>query len=162
MWKQIAFWFAAWIGCAATWLVLSDNWSVAEVLTGVVAAAIGATGSELVRGRGIAQMRADARWLLRPLRMFAAAPRDLVLVITAVGRQALHREPQRGRLLVVPFDHGGETRDAHARRALAESFGSFAPNTIVIGIDVERDEIVAHQLVPDRTPKAAADPMGLA
>src|SRR5947209_19404076 len=102
MWKQIAFWFAAWIGCAAMWLVLSDNWSLPEVLTGVVAAAIGATGSELVRRRGIAQMAIRARWLLRPLRMFTAAPLDLVLVIAAVGRQMLHREPQRGHLVVVP------------------------------------------------------------
>lgn len=162
MWKQIAFWFAAWIGCAATWLVLSDNWSLPEVLTGVVAAAIGATGSELVRRRGIAQMALRARWLLRPLRVFAAAPRDLVLVTGAVARQALHREPQRGRVVVVPFAHGGETKRAHARRALAESFGSFAPNTIVIGVDEEHDELVAHQLAPHGTPKATADPMGLA
>ena len=47
----------------------------------------------------------------------------------------------------MPFRHGaGESRREAARRALAESFGSLAPNTIVIGIDPERDLILAHQL----------------
>ncbi|MCW3018653.1 MAG: hypothetical protein JWN10_961, partial [Solirubrobacterales bacterium] len=36
-------------------------------------------------------------------------------------------------------------RDA-GRRALAESFGSLAPNTIVIGVDPERDLLLVHQL----------------
>ena len=50
-------------------------------------------------------------------------------------------------LRAIPFRHGSEqnARDA-ARRALAESLGSLAPNTIVIGIDPERDLILAHQL----------------
>jgi hypothetical protein len=32
------------------------------------------------------------------------------------------------------------------RRALAESFGSFAPNTIIIGVDAERELLLGHQL----------------
>jgi hypothetical protein len=32
------------------------------------------------------------------------------------------------------------------RSALAESLGSFAPNTIVIGVDPERELILGHQL----------------
>ena len=32
------------------------------------------------------------------------------------------------------------------RRALAESLGSFAPNTIVVGVDPEQELILGHQL----------------
>lgn len=32
------------------------------------------------------------------------------------------------------------------KRALAESLGSFAPNTIVIGVDAERELLLGHQL----------------
>jgi hypothetical protein len=35
---------------------------------------------------------------------------------------------------------------ASGQRALAEGFGSLAPNTFVIGIDRERELILAHQL----------------
>jgi multisubunit Na+/H+ antiporter MnhE subunit len=159
---RLAAWLAAWIGCAAVWLLLVDNPALPELLTGVVAAAIGATGTELVRARRIARLRPRARWLTRVGRPVARAPRDLLLVIGAVARQVAKREPRRGRILVVPFEHGGEDERAHARRALAEAFGSFAPNTIVIGVDDDRDEIVVHELVRSGDPAKAADPMGLA
>jgi multisubunit Na+/H+ antiporter MnhE subunit len=155
-------WLVAWVGCAAVWLVLVDTRSLPELLTGVVAAAIGATGTELVRARRIARLRPRARWLLGIGRPVARAPRDLLLVIGAVARQVARRQPRRGRIVVVPFEHGGEDERAHARRALAEAFGSFAPNTIVIGIDDERDEILVHELVRAGDPATVADPMGLA
>ena len=34
------------------------------------------------------------------------------------------------------------------RRALAESLGSFAPNTIIVGVDAERELLLGHQLRP--------------
>jgi hypothetical protein len=45
----------------------------------------------------------------------------------------------------VPF-RGGEDAHALGRSALTESLGSFTPNTIVIGIDAERDLLLVHQL----------------
>lgn len=162
MFTRVRFWLAAWVGCAAVWLLLTDSRAAPELVAGAVAAAIGATGTELVRGRGVARMRPRARWLLRVLRPVAAAPVDLVRVIGAIARQALHREPARGRIVVVPFEHGGEDEEARGRRAFAEAFGSLAPNTIVIGIDPDRDEIVAHELAPAKDPRRAADPLGLA
>ena len=46
------------------------------------------------------------------------------------------------------------------RRALAESFGSFAPNTIIVGVDADRELILAHQLRPSGGPEAL-DLLGL-
>jgi hypothetical protein len=60
----------------------------------------------------------------------------------------------------VPFRRGeDETLDA-GRQALAEALGSFAPNTIVVGIDSERELILAHQLRRGGGPEAV-DPLGL-
>jgi hypothetical protein len=44
---------------------------------------------------------------------------------------------------------------------MAEALGSFAPNTIVVGVDQEREHLLAHQLLPTRRPQDAIDPLGL-
>ncbi len=44
-----------------------------------------------------------------------------------------------------PFRRG-EAGLETGRRALAESFGLFAPNTSIIGVDSERELLLGHQL----------------
>jgi hypothetical protein len=51
-----------------------------------------------------------------------------------------------GSLRAVPFRAGGDDSSDAGRRALAEGLGSLAPNTIVIGVDGERDLLLVHQL----------------
>ena len=52
--------------------------------------------------------------------------------------------------MAVPFAHGPSADPgAAARRALATAGVSASPNTYVVGIDTRRDELLAHQLVPD-------------
>jgi hypothetical protein len=46
----------------------------------------------------------------------------------------------------VPFACGDDEAREIGRRALAESLGSFAPNTIIIGVDPERELLLGHQL----------------
>jgi hypothetical protein len=51
---------------------------------------------------------------------------------------------------MVPFRHGrpDDRRDI-AGRAAATAALSLPPNSIVIGVDADLDEIMVHQLVPD-------------
>ncbi|MBV9001348.1 MAG: hypothetical protein JO304_19985, partial [Solirubrobacterales bacterium] len=48
----------------------------------------------------------------------------------------------------VPFRCGDDEELESGRRALAESLGSFSPNTIIVGVDGERELILGHQLSP--------------
>ncbi len=48
----------------------------------------------------------------------------------------------------MPFACADEQELETGRRALAEAVGSLAPNTFVVGIDTEREVILAHQLRP--------------
>jgi hypothetical protein len=62
----------------------------------------------------------------------------------------------------VPFEPGEGSPEDLARHALAEAAGSFSPNTVVIGVDVERGTLLAHQLLADEDdPARAIDPLGL-
>lgn len=133
----------------AFWLLFTDTVEEASNYVGIGAAALGATASELVRQQRIAVVRPRARWLLRGWRPLASVPGDL-WKLTAEALRAL------------PFDSVGDAPRDNARRAAAEIAGSFSPNTLVVGIDVERGEILVHQLVPDtNSPESSIDPLGV-
>src|SRR5438270_64283 len=87
------------------------------------------------------------RWLAGTWRALARVPADVALVSLEIVAQAVRPGRPRGTLRALPFAFGGpeSSRDV-GRRALAEGLGSLAPNTIVIGIDPERDLLLAHQL----------------
>jgi multisubunit Na+/H+ antiporter MnhE subunit len=144
-----------WLAAAAVWLLLVDLTSIPELATGAAVATIATLGSELVRASGIARSRPDARGVARAWKPISRAPVDLGLVVLAIATR------RRGRLRAIPFRHGGDDPADHGRRAMAEGLGSFAPNTIVLGIDRRRDLIIAHQLVTTSTPKQAIDPLDL-
>jgi multisubunit Na+/H+ antiporter MnhE subunit len=150
-----------WVALAGIYLLLVDTVMLPELITGAVVATIAAVGSELVRVERRRHARLPLRGLARGWKPIARAPGDLALVCVAIARQLFERRPARGRLRAMPFRHGGRDPDAAGRRALAEGLGSFAPNTIVIGVDDEHDLILVHQLVPSGDAASMLDPLEL-
>lgn len=143
----------------AFWLFLVDTHEEAQLLVGVGVAMLAASISELVRRQRIAQVRVQPRWLARLWRPMASVPRDLLRLAVAI---APGRHPV-GRLRALPFDPRTTDPTDNGRQALAEIAGSFSPNTIVIGVDVERGLLLAHQLVPEQEePERSLDPLDLA
>jgi multisubunit Na+/H+ antiporter MnhE subunit len=158
---RAAAWVGTWVGLAAVYLLLVDLVSLPELITGAVVAAIAATGSELVRLERRGRARPPARGLARAWKPIARAPADFALVTVAIARQLFERRAARGRIRTMPFRHGGEEPGATGRRALAEGLGSFAPNTVVIGVDDVRDVIIVHQLMPSGDAASTLDPLDL-
>ena len=64
----------------------------------------------------------------------------------AALRQTIRREVHCGEFRAVRFACGEDEQLESGRRSLAEGLGSFAPNTVIIGIDGDRELILAHQL----------------
>jgi hypothetical protein len=62
-----------WALLFGVWMLLVDNDTLAEVLTGTGASALAAVGSELVRAQRIAEVRIRPRWLARAWRPLAWA-----------------------------------------------------------------------------------------
>jgi multisubunit Na+/H+ antiporter MnhE subunit len=147
----------------ALWMALVDTREPPQVYAGLIVAAIGTLGSELVRRQGIAGTRVRARWLLRLYRPLLSVPRDLAR-LTAAALAALRpgTRPASGRFRALAFD-AGSGAEGRGREALAELAGSFSPNTIVVGLDRDRGALLVHQLVPEEPQKArrAADPLEL-
>ena len=130
------------------WLLLTSTTNGSEAVVGFGAAAIAATATELVRSNRTFGFRPSVQWV----RLAAGVPvriaTDTVTVFRALLLHVAGRKRVRGSWHAVPFRHGpdGNARDA-ARRGVATIAVTTSPNSVVLEIDPERDELVVHQLV---------------
>jgi hypothetical protein len=141
-------WSLAWVGAAALYLLLIDLTDLPELIVGAGAAVLAATGLELAREQGIVAESVRWRWLLRLHRPLLRIPRDIVVVSGMALLAIVSRRSTFGTFRAVPFGCDEDEPYETGRRALAEAAGSVAPNTFVVGIDGDRQLILAHQLRP--------------
>jgi hypothetical protein len=144
--RRLVAWSTGWLVAAGLYLLLIDITDLPELLVGAGAAVLAASGLELAREQEVVGENIRLRWLARLYRPLAKVPSDIWFVSVVAVRQIARRRPVCGEFRAVPFAGAGEDSIDTGRRALAEAFGSFAPNTIVVGIDTERELILAHQL----------------
>lgn len=131
----------------AFYVLLVDTVAPPEMYAGAVACTLAAIGCELARRNGLGAGAVRRGWVARGWRAVARLPADVFWVSIAAVAQLVSPARSRGVLRAVRFDHGPADDPADlGRRALAEALGSFTPNTIVIGIDQERNLILVHQL----------------
>lgn len=159
--RGAGFWLIAFVFSFALWMVHDDSAKLPELLAGLGVAALAATGTELVRRQRIAGIAISLRFLRRAPRLVPSAIRDCVTLTRLAFQQLASPQPVRGKTVALPFSHGGEAPPEAGRRALAQGLGSFAPNTIVVGVDPDRNLLIAHQLAPSSKP-ADVDPLELA
>jgi hypothetical protein len=145
--RRATAWSLGFVFAGALYLLLIDITDLPELIVGAGAAAIAATGFELAREqRTVGGLRARLHWLSHVHRLLRAVPSDIAWVsLLAVG-QLIRPRDMHGAFRAVPFRCGGEEGLETGRRALAESLGSFAPNTIIVGVDPERELLLGHQL----------------
>jgi multisubunit Na+/H+ antiporter MnhE subunit len=146
--RRVTFWFAWYVPLVVLWLAFVDTLAAAEVVLGLVAAAVAATAAEVVRDQELVRFRLEPRWL----RGLGGLPwqvlRDSWLLAEALWGQ-LRGRPVRGVFRVVPFPVEQDDARSAARRALVTGVVSLAPNTYVVGIEGEEGVVLVHQLVHD-------------
>lgn len=153
-------WSLGWVSAAALYFLLIDITDLPELIVGAGAAVLAATGFELAREQGIVGESIRWSWLLRLYRPVLRVPRDIAVVSAMALLALVRREPTLGSFRVVRFEGNGDEPHETGRCALAEAAGSVAPNTFVVGVDVERQLMLAHQLKPTGG-REAIDPLEL-
>jgi hypothetical protein len=93
-------------------------------------------------------------WLRKAWRPIAKVPTDIAAVSWTALAQLISRKPSQGEFRTVEFRGDESNRIETGRQALAESMGSFAPNTIIVGVDEESQSILGHQLRRTGGPEA--------
>jgi hypothetical protein len=157
--RRVAAWGLGWLFAGAVYLLLIDTTDTPELIVGAVAAAIAATGFELAREQRVSGgLKARLGWLAHLYRPVLNVPSDVVALSMLAVRQLIRPRPVNGEFRSVRFRC--VAREFETRRAAAESFGSFAPNTIIIGVDGERELLLGHQL-RRRGGEEAIDVLGL-
>jgi hypothetical protein len=141
-------WLTWFVLLYALYVLLADNTVLPELLVGVVAAAIGATGAVVVRQQRPRLLRPRARMLKGAWRPLLGVFADLVPLTRVLITHGILRRPGESRLEETPFTRLSDSGEDAAERALAEALGSLAPNGIVVGIDHERGVLVTHRLGP--------------
>ena len=148
-------WIAWFVASAVIWLWLVDNTHVPELILGAVVCVIAASAALVVRQQRLVVLRPRLRWLLRLWRPLAAFPRDMWLLVKALPRR------RAGTFYTLRASvHGDDPHNA-AQRVLMQASASFAPNTYVIGTDVDREVVLVHQLVRTGNIERDADPLRL-
>jgi hypothetical protein len=128
------------------YLLLIDITDLPELIVGAGAAVLAATGLELAREQGLVGESVRFRWLLRVHRPLLKVPTDIALVSLAAFKALVRRDERQGSFRVTRFVGNEDQQREAGRRALAEGLGSFAPNTIVVGVDPDSETILVHQL----------------
>jgi len=142
------------------WLLFTSTVNPGEAVVGVAVAAIAATATTLVRSKNPFLFQPRLRWLLLVGRLPVAIASDTWTVMRVLVLHLSGRRRVRGTLRALPFPYGDpDSAEDGARRALAATLVSMTPNSVVLGFDRERGEIVYHRLGPARKdPKALLPP----
>jgi hypothetical protein len=114
--------------------------SAHEVAVGAGAAAVAAAAVEAVRGTEHPRFLPHLSWIAQALRLPWQVVRDTGLLVRNLVRGG------DGRFVRVAIEAGGEDAHGVARRTLETFYRTLPPNSIVIGIDRERGEILMHVL----------------
>lgn len=157
--RRLVMLITGWVMAAALYLLLIDITDLPELIVGAGAAVLAATGFELARERR-AVPRARPHLLARAYRPVLMVPSDLVRLTIVLFRQLRRPRDTVGEFRTAPFRTMPEEEGEIGRRALTESLGSFSPNTIIIGVDGDRQVVLAHQL-QRRGGAEAIDMLGL-
>lgn len=129
----------------AFYLLLIDTRSVPELYALAGVALLSAIALTISCEQDFDEAVFRIRWLRFAWRPFVRVPEDVITLAGAAIMQLLQRKRVRGEFRAVRFA-GGMSETDHGRRALTEILGSVAPNTIVIGVDPDRELLLVHQL----------------
>jgi multisubunit Na+/H+ antiporter MnhE subunit len=144
-------WLTWWMLMMSFWVAIDDSLESDELLAGAGAAALAALAAEVITYQAAVRFRLHPRWLLPALRLPAEVARDTWIVFAALARALARGQLPDGEFAELPVRYGDATAVGQTRRVLLTGAQSLAPNMFVLGLDPERDVMVVHRLVSDRT-----------
>jgi multisubunit Na+/H+ antiporter MnhE subunit len=129
------------------WLLFTSTVNASEAIAGFGASTIAATAAEIVRADRPFVFRPRLAWFRVAWRIPLQIASDTRTVFVVLFDHVTGRKRVRGTWQAVGFRHGrdADPEDA-ARRALATVGITMSPNSIVVGVDPDRDELLLHQL----------------
>ena len=141
------YWIAWFLPLFVLWLAFVNTLATAEVVVGLLAAAVAATAAEVVRDQDLVRFRIRTSWLRDLYRLPGQVLADSRVLAAALWRRLTGR-PVHGGFRALPFPVDRDEARSAGRRALVTGFVSLTPNAYVVGIE-EDGVMLVHQLGTD-------------
>ena len=144
-------WIAWFVVLNLIWIALIDGVILAEEVLGACASAVAATAAVALRRQRIFRFQPRWRWILPAWRLPWRTVVETGWVLGALFRQLAGGTARRGSFRRVPVTLPDDESLEATKRALLTAGLSFPPNSYVLEIDTEREEMLLHQLInPER------------
>jgi multisubunit Na+/H+ antiporter MnhE subunit len=148
---RLGAWGGWWLAFFWLWLLLVGDWNRVELIGAACGAAAAATLAELVAPAARRPLLVPLERLRASLSVPAIVLADFAIVVWALLRSLTARRVVRGAFVTRKFDAGAKTTaPGTAHRVWTVWLAGFSPNAYVVEIDVERDTVLIHALVPWR------------
>jgi multisubunit Na+/H+ antiporter MnhE subunit len=128
------------------WLVIDDNVSQPELFTGIAVALLAALIAALAGRVRTAHARITpsmVRYVYRPLVLLVA---DSMRVCWMLSNALAVRRPVNSRFRAVRYRATSDSKEDVGRRVLTVWGASLAPNRYAIGVDLDSEVLLVHQL----------------
>ena len=145
--RRAASWLGWWVLLTGLWVAVDDSIGLAELGAGAGAPALGALVAEVAGYQAATRFRMRTGWLAPAFRLPGQVLSDTVIAFAALWRLCTRGEQPDSGFREIPTRFGDDSDEGDTRRMLLVGANSLAPNTIVLGIDRDRDVMVVHQLV---------------
>ncbi len=130
------------------WIIFVGTFSLHELLIGVLGALLATAGLSIINCHYPARFHARLTELLSLWRLPGYLISDTWKVLAVRAKDLRGVQTATSLFRVVPF-RAGEKEDprASARRALAVIYTTITPNTVVLGVNTNHQNLLLHQLV---------------
>ena len=159
--RQLVFFLGEWAAMLAAWMLLVDSTARAEVLLGLGVSLVAAATATWLQAANFARFGPHWNELIQAWRIPWYLLEDTVIAFHVLGSRLMGRR-LHSVVRCVHFDAVADDPHSAARRALVTGLNTIPPNSIVIGIDRNRKQLVFHQLkrrpVPLMMKKLGAKP----
>lgn len=150
-----------WASQWGLWLIFADNAGFRELIAGALGAAISTFVVGLFLARTRARFKLQRQYLAQVVHIPKSLLSDTWILLRAIAMRLRGKELPGG-IVAVPFRVGTDDPRSRGRRALAITFLTFTPNTLVLGFARGRQLVFFHTVIPQPLPgfmlKMGAEP----
>ncbi len=135
------------------YLLFASSLQKAELCVGLGIAVLAATGTEVVYAQNLAFFKPKLYWLALSLELPWYVLSGAWVIFLVLAKFALRIDNPKSLHRAVRFDAGRGDSESHARRALAITYSTVPPTSIIVDILRDADLMLFHQISPSGVPK---------
>ncbi len=143
-------WAIAWAFLMAAYLVFTNNVGWREWIAGSVVTTLSLTAAYVFYCADPVQFKFRAADLLQGWRIGWNLVLGTWQVFSAAVLRLFTTNPRVGGLYTTPYQEVGNDPLSAARRALAVTYTTATPNSVVLGVDRKHRLLLYHQILPEK------------